>query len=370
MRTGLVAVLRKEFLHMARDRGTLRLTLMIPALQLTLFGLIDTNVRDVPTVVFDQSLTPESRELVDALEASTVLRVVARVASRQAMHAAIVDGEARVGVELPPDFSRHLLDPQVSADFLVLIDGSDSTIASQAMAAVNGLALTRSLEELAFRAGARGPPVEPRVQVLFNPDMRSAALLIPGLIGILLTFSGTLLTAFALVRERERGTLEQLMVTPISPVSVVVGKLVPYLALAFAQLALVLALMTLVFRVPIRGSLLLLALLSFVYLISLLSLGLLISSTSSTQMEATQRAQLILLPSILLSGYIFPLSSIPAPLRLVSHVLPATHFIAIARGIIVRGATFADVWQHVAALALIALVLVGGSTRAFRKTIS
>lgn len=370
MNTGLVAVLRKEFLHMARDKGTLRLALVIPALQLTLFGLIDTNVRDVPTVVFDQSLTPESRELVDALEASTVLKVVDRVGSRQAMHAAIVDGDARVGVELPPDFARRLLDPQVGATFLVLIDGSDSTIASQAMATVNGLALTRSLEDLARRAGVRAPPLDPRVQVLYNPDMRSAALLIPGLVGILLTFSGTLLTAFALVRERERGTLEQLMVTPISPVAVIVGKLVPYLVLAFAQLALVLALMSFAFRVPIRGSLLLLTLLSFEYLVSLLALGLLISSTADTQMEAIQRAQLILLPSILLSGYIFPLSSIPAPLRLVSNVLPATHFIGIARGIIVRGAGFMDVWEHVLALFVIALVLVAGSTRAFRKTIS
>lgn len=370
MTTGLLAVLKKELLHMARDKGTLRLALMIPALQLTLFGLIDTNVRDVPTVVFDQSLSQESRELVSALEATQVLAVVDRVTSRDAMRAAIVSGRARIGVELPPDFDRRSLDPDATATLLILVDGSDSTVASQAMDAINGLALSRSLEGLARRAGAQALPLEPRVQVLFNPDMRSAALLIPGLVGILLTFSGTLLTAFAVVRERERGTLEQLMVTPISPVSVVLGKLVPYLGLAFAQLALVLVLMTLLFRVPIRGSLLLLTALSFEYLVSLLALGLLISANSKTQFEAMQRSQLILLPSILLSGYIFPLSSIPAPLQLVSHLLPATHFIAIARGIIVRGANLADLWVHVVALAVIAVVLVAGSTRAFRKTIS
>lgn len=370
MISGVGAVLRKEALHMRRDKGTLRLALLIPVLQLTLFGLIDTNVTDVPTVVFDQSLSAESRELVDALEATHVLRVVERVGSRGALHHAIVSGRARVGIELPPELHRDLVESHAGATFLVLIDGSDSTVANQALAAVNGLALTRSLEDLAVRARAQALPVDPRVQVLFNPDMRSAALLIPGLVGILLTFSGTILTAFTIVRERERGTLEQLMVTPISPVAIVVGKLVPYLGLAFVQLALVLTIMTFAFGVPVRGSLLLLGALSLEYLVSLLALGLLISARSRTQVEAMQLAQLILLPSILLSGYIFPLSSIPTPLRPLSHVLPATHFIAIARGIIVRGAGLADLWVHVLALAAIAVVLVLGSTRAFRKTVS
>jgi ABC-2 type transport system permease protein len=367
---GVGAVLRKEVIHMARDRGTLRLALLVPVLQLVLFGLIDTNVRDVPTVVFDQSLSSESRELVDALEATHVLHVVDRVASRAALRHAIVSGRARVGVELPHDFHRSSVDPGAPAAFLVLVDGSDSTVASQALAAVNGLALTRSLEGLAVRARAETLPLEPRVQVLFNPDMRSAALLIPGLVGILLTFSGTLLTAFAIVRERERGTLEQLMVTPLSPVAVVLGKLLPYLGLALVQLALVLLIMAAVFHVPVQGSLLLLAALSLEYLVALLALGLLISARSATQVEAMQLAQLILLPSILLSGYIFPLSSIPRPLLAISHALPATHFIAIARGIIVRGAGLADLWEHVAALAAIALLLVLGSTRAFSKTVS
>ena len=194
--------------------------------------------------------------------------------------------------------------------------------------------------------------------------------MIPGLVAILLTFSGTLLAAYAIVRERERGTLEQLMVTPVSPVSVVLGKLLPYLALGFLQLLMILALMTGVFRVPIHGSLLLLLGLSLVYLFALLSLGLLVSSWSRTQMEATQIAQMFLLPSIMLSGYIFPQSSLPGPLRMLSQILPATHFIAISRGIIIRGAPFADLWPDVAALLAIALVIVSGSTRAFRKTIS
>jgi ABC-2 type transport system permease protein len=213
-------------------------------------------------------------------------------------------------------------------------------------------------------------PVQPFPLLLFNPDSRSANLLIPGLVAILLTFSGTILAAFSIVRERERGTLEQLMVTPASPVAVVLAKLLPYLLLGFVQLLLVLVLMVFVFRVPIHGNVFLLLALSVIYLFSLLALGLLISSRANTQMEAIQGAQGFLLPSIMLSGYIFPISSLPAPLRLLSKVLPATHFIAISRGIIIRGAGFMDLWPNVAALLILAVILVAGSTRAFRKTIS
>jgi len=255
------------------------------------------------------------------------------------------------------------------ADFLVVIDGSDSTISSQALAAANGVALSRSISELAEKAGAKDLPIRTHPLLLFNPDSRTANLLIPGLVAILLTFSGTILAAFAIVRERERGTLEQLMVTPASPIAVMLGKLLPYLVLAFIQLLFVLFLMVVVFRVPIHGSLPLLLALATIYIFALLSLGLLVSSRARTQMEAIQGAQAFLLPSIMLSGYIFPISSLPGPLRLVSKILPATHFIAIARGIIIRGAAFPDLWRSVVALIVIAVVLVGASTRAFHKTI-
>ena len=220
------------------------------------------------------------------------------------------------------------------------------------------------MSELAERAGAKDLPIRTHPLLLFNPTRARANLLIPGLVAILLTFSGTLLAAFAIVRERERGTLEQLMVTPASPIAVILGKLLPYLVLAFVQLLFVLFLMVVVFRVPIHGSLPLLLALSTVYLFALLSLGLLVSSRARTQMEAIQVAQGFLLPSIMLSGYIFPLSALPGPLRLVSQILPATHFIAIARGIIIRGASFADLWRSVAALIAIAAVLRRARPRA------
>jgi ABC-2 type transport system permease protein len=362
------AVLRKEMLQMRRDVGTLRFALIVPVFQLVLFGLIDTNVKHVPTVVFDQGRTQESRALVDDFVNTGYFDVVEYAGSREQMRERIVAGRASVGVEIPPDYSRRRLEGR-TADFLVLIDGSDSAISSQTLAAANGVALNRSLDEMRERVGVVERPVQLFPLLLFNPDSRTANLLIPGLVAILLTFSGTLLATFSIVRERERGTFEQLMVTPVSPVAVVMGKLLPYLALGFVQLLLVLGLMTTVFRVPIHGSLPLLLGLSFIYLFALLSLGLLVSAWSKTQMEAIQIAQMFLLPSIMLSGYIFPLSSLPGPLRVLSQLLPATHFIAVCRGIVIRGAGFWDLWPNVAALLAIASVLVAGSTRAFRKTI-
>ena len=366
---GFLAVLRKEAIQMIRDRGTLRFALIVPLFQLVLFGLIDTNVHGVPTAVFDQSRTEESRELIRQFTNTSYFSVRSYVPSRAALTEAIVAGRESVGIEIPPDYARRRLAGR-PADVLVLIDGSDSSISSQTLAAANGLALTQSLQELLARSGAADLPLRAHPLLLFNPDSRSANLLIPGLVAILLTFSGTLLAAYAIVRERERGTLEQLMVTPVSPVGVVLGKLIPYLVLAYLQLLMILALMTTAFGVPIHGSVLLLLGMAFIYLFALLSLGLLVSSWSKTQMEATQLAQMFLLPSIMLSGYIFPISSLPVPLQALSQLLPATHFISISRGIIIRGAGFAELWPDLAALVVIATVLVAGSTRAFRKTIS
>jgi len=295
--------------------------------------------------------------------------VIGKASSRDDLQHAIVSGDAQVAVEIPPDYARNL-SAQRQATVSVIIDGSDSTIASQALNAANGVVLQENIRRLMTRAGTTVQAVDVRPEMLFNPDMRSANLLIPGLIAILLTFSGTILSAFAIVKERERGTLEQLMVTPVSPLGVVLGKILPYLGLAYIELLIVLVLMRVIFRVPIHGSLALLLALSSVYLLALLSFGLLISSQAATQMEAMQRAMGIMLPSVLLSGYVFPISSLPLPLRLFSHILPATYFIKIARGIIIRGASFGDLLDSVLALLAISVVLIAVSARAFKKTVS
>lgn len=364
---GFTAIFRKEITQMLRDRTTLFFAMLVPIFELFLFGVIDTNVRNLRTVVLDQSRSSESRELLQQFVNTNYFDLTRYVDSRGELREEIVAGRASIGIEIPPDYARKRGARQ-NADVLVLIDGSDSSIASQALAAANGVVLQKSLRELMAKRQAE-MPIDVHPMMLFNPDSRSANLLIPGLVAILLTFSGTTLTAFALVKEKERGTLEQLMVTPVSPLAVVLGKILPYLVLSYIELFLILLVMRVVFRVPMHGSLLLLLGLSFVYLFALLALGLMISSRAQSQMEAMQRMMGIMLPSILLSGYIFPLSSLPAPLRVISVLLPATHFISISRGIIIRGAEFGHLWPHVSALVAISAVLVILSARSFQKTV-
>ncbi|HET7434822.1 MAG TPA: ABC transporter permease [Thermoanaerobaculia bacterium] len=365
---GFLAIFRKELTQMMRDKTTVMFALAIPVFELILFGVIDMNAKHIPTVVFDQSRSQESRRLLEQFVATGYLDIVGNVQSRAELQRAIVAGRAKVAVEIPPDYARNLATHR-PADVLVLIDGSDSSIATQALAAANGVVLQEGVRRMIETAHVE-PPIEAHPIMMFNPDMRSANLLIPGLIAILLTFSGTILSAFAIVKERERGTLEQLMVTPVSPLAVVVGKILPYLGLAYVELVIVLILMRWLFRVPILGSLTLLLILSSVYLLALLSFGLLISSRAKSQMEAMQQAMGIMLPSVLLSGYVFPLSSLPAPLQVFAHFLPATHFIQIARGIVIRGASFEDLWQPVLSLLGISTVLIALSARAFKKTVS
>lgn len=363
---GFVAMFRKELTQMLRDRGTLFFALAVPVAELILFGVIDMNAKNIPTVIFDQSRTQESRRLIEQFNATGNLRVTRLVLARAELQHAIVSGSEQVAIEIPPDYARNLAAGR-QASVLVMIDGSDSSVANQALSAANGVTLVSSIQQLIAKAKQQ-PLIEAHPVMMFNPDMRSAVLLIPGLIAILLTFSGTILAAFAIVKERERGTLEQLMVTPVSPLAVVVGKLLPYLGLAYVQLIIIIALMNFLFRVPIHGNIALLLALSPVYLLSLLSLGLLVSSTAATQMEAMQRAMGVMLPSVLLSGYLFPIASLPIPLQVISHILPATYFIRIARGIVIRGAGFWDLWQPVAALLGISIVLIAFSSRGFKKT--
>jgi ABC-2 type transport system permease protein len=365
---GFTAVFRKELTQMIRDRATLMFSLLVPVFELILFGVIDMNARNIPTVVLDQSRTQESRHLIEQFQATSYLKLTGYVPSRADLEHAIVAGHAQVAVEIPPDFARNLVAGR-NATVLVMIDGSDSSVATSALAAANGVVLQEAVRDLIQRSGVQ-PRIEARPVMMFNPDMRSANLLIPGLIAILLTFSGTILSAFAIVKERERGTLEQLMVTPVSPLAVVLGKILPYLGVAYTSLIIVLVLMRWLFRVPIYGSVTLLLSLSSVYILALLSFGLLISSRAKSQMEAMQIAMGIMLPSVLLSGYIFPLPSLPAPLRVVSYLLPATHFIKIARGIVIRGASFGDLWEPVLSLLAISTVLILASARAFKKTVS
>jgi ABC-2 type transport system permease protein len=359
------AIFEKEFLHVRRDRATLIMAFTIPLFQLILFGFIDTTVHNVATVVVDQDRSTESRELVDKLRATGTFRVIRITNNPHDARGDITSGAARVGIVIPPDYHDKRTRSE-SAKILVLIDGSDSTVSSQALAAVNGLTASISLEEI--KRGARAPdPLAAQPIILFNPDGRTANFIIPGLVAILLQIVAVILAAVALVREREKGTLEQLLVTPINPLGLMLGKLGPYLFIGIGEMAMILAAMRFGFGVPIRGNLIFLFGMALVYLFALLALGLFVSTRTKTQGEAQQLAQLFFLPSVFLSGYIFPTEGLPFVLRTIGRVLPATHMVAIMRGVVLRDAGPAELLPNVLALALIAAVLVFLSVRSFKK---
>jgi ABC-2 type transport system permease protein len=364
MWTSFVAVLRKEFKHIFRDRATLIMFFMLPVIQLSLFGFLDQNVRNLPTVIVDQDQTRYSRELIDELRATKTFEVADITNSPAQGRAMIAQGTARVGIMIPPDFhdrrARH-----DNAQFLVLIDGSDSNVSAQALASINGLAAQQNLE--AARALGARPVLSAQPIVLFNPGGRTANYIIPGLVAILLQIAAMVLASIAIVREREQGTMEQLLVTPIHPIGLVLGKLAPYLVIGIAEMALILMIMRWGFAVPIYGSLLFLFATAVMYLFALLALGLTISMRAQTQMAAQQMAQMLLLPSIFLSGYIFPVAGLPKVLYWIGLGLPATHMINVMRGAVLRSAGPWDMLPSLLALAAISTVLVTISVRGVRK---
>src|SRR5215470_11387544 len=284
---GFGAVFYKETLHVRRDFGTLFFSLIIPLLQMLLLGYgIDTNIRQINTVVFNADGRQESRELLDRLKNSDTFHLVRYVQSDAEMNEMIVGGKARVGIKIPVDYSDKLMH-QMSAQVLVLIDGSDSSVAGQAINVTTSIGLDESLRRVLANSDSSFA-VDMRPKILFNPDSRSPNFFLPGLTAILLLNVTTFLTAFSIVREKERGTLEQLFVTPVRPMGLLLGKLLPYLGIGFLELLLILTFMRFAFHVPIHGNVFLLAFLSLPYIFVSLSLGILISSKANTQSEAMQ----------------------------------------------------------------------------------
>jgi ABC-2 type transport system permease protein len=361
---GLLPVARKEFTHILRDPTTLFFALLIPILQLFLFGYaVDTNVRQVPTVIFDESHTQQSRSLIQAFSASDIFKISSSVQSEPDMYAAMRSGRARVAIRIPFDYARNL-QRGTTASVLVLVDGSDSSVAGTTVDASTGVALEQSLARI---TGLTAQPIEVRPSVLYNPATRSANFFIPGLIAILLQVMIILLIALSLVRERERGTLEQLKMTPIAPLGLMIGKMIPYGALAFSELCLILTIMRFIFQVPIHGSVLVLLLLSLPFLLTVLGIGLFISTRAHTQAEAFQLAMGTILPSVFLSGYIFQTSTMPAFFRGVSALIPATYYIQIIRGIVLRGSDVSDLWLNALILTLMGSAAILLAAYAFVK---
>ncbi len=376
---GFVAMLLKEFSHIRRDPATILFMLVVPVLQTTIFGYaIQQEIENIPTVVFNLDGRQASRELIDGFRNTRSFAILDAVYDDESFRRALVSGRAKVGVRIPPDYSDRLLrGKQVAVQ--VLIDGSDSQVANRAqqvsqLLGVNlSFRITRPFAESLPVVPSRDPtghvamPIEMRTRLLYNPDLESSHFFVPGLVGIILQLVTLFLTSFAIVRERELGTLEQLFVTPVGRVGLLMGKLVPYACIGTLEMVIVLTVMVFVFGVPIHGSLFLLMGLSMLFIICALALGLLVSTLARTQLQAMQFAFLLMLPTVLLSGFMFPRSEMPLPIYAVSFAIPATYFLEILRGIILRGADLSDLLPQVVGLTICCLAIMTLSLARFRK---
>jgi ABC-2 type transport system permease protein len=364
------SVARKELLHILRDPMTLFFSLFIPIVEMFMLGYaIDTNVRHVRTVVLDQAKTQESRVLLDSFVNSEDFRIIREVYTPWELSQAIVAGEARVGIQIPEDYSRRLLANQ-TAQVLVLVDGSESSIAAAAVNISNAIALRESLKHLMAQRLSETLPVEARPRVLFNPDTRSANFFIPGLLVVMCQMMAVMLTANAIVREKENGTLEQLFMTPVRSSELMLGKLAPYLVLTFVEFCTITVLMRTVFQVPIHGHFLTLALVMLPFVLSMLGLGLWISTKASSRDASMQMSMATVIPSIFLSGYVFPIDSMPPFFYFIAHFIPTTWMIDAARGVILRGAGWAELQTHVLVLWGMACAVLLASMLKFRKRLT
>jgi len=371
--TRLRALIRKEFIQILRDPRTLVLILIIPIMQLFLLGYAATNdVRNVSMAVFDQDRGAAARELLSAYRSADYFRIDYDVDSESEMRALIDSGQARVGLIIPPDYSDKV-QGSGSASVAFVLDGSDPTVAGTALSAARLIgqahATQITTERLARqgRASALQQPMEVLTQIWYNPDMISAFFMIPGVIAMILFFLTTMLTATAVVRERERGTIEQLIVTPIRPWELVVGKILPYVILAFMNMAEVLALGHWWFGVPIRGSLLLILALSALFLLSSLGMGLLASTVANTQQEAMMVVWMTLLPALFLSGFFFPLEAMPKLLQWVSLLFPLRYYLFIIRSLMLKDIGAAALWPNIVALAIFGTLLMTAASLRVRK---
>lgn len=372
----LLSLIRKEFLQIVRDPRTLGITIAMPAVMLFMLGYAITNdVRNIALAVFDQDQTPASRRLISAYQVADYFKLAYFVSSAEEMRQLIDNNSARAGLIIPPGYGRTLAAGH-SAKVAFIIDGSDPTVAGSALSAAvligQSLSTSIMLEQFEKRGMSNvvvKPPIDVLTQVLYNPAMVSANYMIPALIGQILQFLTSFLTATSIVRERERGTIEQLIVTPLRAWELIVGKLAPYVLISFMDTIEILVVGILLFRIPINGSLILLLFMAALFLITTLGIGLFISTIANTQQEAMLTAMFTILPSIFLSGFFFPLAAMPKWLQIISYIIPLRYFLIIARGIVLKGVGFQALWPETIALTIFAVVVMGAAALRFRKNL-
>ena len=361
----LWAIVIKELRQMRRDRVTLAMIVGIPVIQLVLFGYaINTNLRGLDTGIVDQANTAGSRALVMDMLATEVVTPVARADTPQELMALIRQGRISIGIVVPPDFERRRIDGRELAQ--VLVDGSDTAVQGAA-AQLAQTPIDSARPDM--RAPLTSTPAGGRISVVgfYNPQRRSAVNIVPGLIGVILTMTMVLFTAIAIVRERERGNMELLIATPLTSAELMVGKVLPYVAIGLVQTSVILALGTWLFEVPIRGSVLDVYLASGLLILANLALGLLISTRAQSQFQAMQMTFFVFLPSILLSGFMFPFAGMPKVVQWMAEALPLTHFLRLIRGVMLRGASLWELWADVLALLAFTTVMMTAAILRFRK---
>jgi ABC-2 type transport system permease protein len=351
------SIVAKEFIQIRRDPRTLAIVLVMPLMQLVLFGYaINTAVDHIATIVFDQAQDAQSRGFINSFFNTGYFDPTGQAGSLEQVRQAIDAGRARVGIVVPPDFSHDLVAGR-APKAQVLVDGSDPNTAQTALLVAGTL------------SQRGGQSIDVRPVVLYNPSMQSINFMIPGLLGLILQFQTLLLTAFAVVRERERGTLEQLVVTPVKSWELMLGKILPFVVVAFGNVLLASAIGRFWFGVEFAGNYFLLLALAGLFVLSSLGLGLLISTVSQTQAQAMQMALFVMLPSIILSGFVFPREGMPHPIRELGLLIPLTYFLQILRGIILKGVGVEVLWPEVLALAAFGVIVFGLSANRFRKTL-
>ena len=357
----IFAILRKEVRQLRRDRLTFGMVVGLPILQMLLFGYaINTDVRNLKTAIADQANTHLSRQFVAELAQTQVIDIVAAADSPQQLETLLREGAISIGVHIPRDFDRRMVDRTRAASQL-LVDGSDPTIL--------GVANQLRLMPFGFDAviATQAVPQVIEVRPYYNPERRTPVNIVPGLLGVILTMTMILFTAVAIVRERERGNLELLINTPVGSAELMIGKVLPYILIGMLQLALILAVGRLLFDVPVRGSVIDLYLAAFAFIAANLALGLFISTAARTQFQAMQMTVFILLPSILLSGFMFPFEGMPRIAQWLGEALPNTHFIRLTRGIMLREASIGELYRDLAYLLGFAFVAMTGAALRFTK---
>jgi len=376
----ILNVARKELVQTLRDRKMLVILILAPVLQVVLFGFaLNLDLTAQPLAVVDSDHTRASREIVRALTGGDGF-ALAKVADDEASAGrALNDGEASIALVVPRGYGRRL--NQGRAELALIVDGSDSNTALRAgqeasqILSAQAIAAQRAKLAAAFasigRSSDRGiPELDAEPRVFFNPQLRSAIFLVPGVLALVLLVITMMLTAMGLTREKEMGTLEQIMVTPIRPVELMLGKTLPFAALGLLDLGVALSVSVVVFDLPVRGSLVAVYGVTLLYLMTTLGLGLFISTVSATQQQAMLTAFFIMLPALLLSGHIFPIANMPEPVQWLTQVNPLRHYIEIVRGVLVKGASLEDLWRQTASLAAIGVIVLAGASLRFQKRIA